>query len=105
MRGPGGGYQLHQPLHTLSINTIISAVDEDMDATRCHSKGNCQGGQRCLTHHLWCELSQSIRLFLSHITLEDLMKKPEVQHLLQAQKEAAALQKQPHDQPIQRSGQ
>jgi len=35
VRGPGGGYNLAKPQADISVSAIISAVDEDIDATQC----------------------------------------------------------------------
>ena len=78
MRGPGGGYQLKgDPAH-IAIADIISAVDENVDATRCGGLGDCQDNKRCLTHDLWMDLSNQIRVFLSEIPLADMTTRMEV---------------------------
>jgi Rrf2 family iron-sulfur cluster assembly transcriptional regulator len=78
VRGPGGGYRLGSDAHQISIGTVIAAVDESVDATRCSGKGDCQGGTRCLTHTLWRDLSNRISGFLDNITLGELMSDNEV---------------------------
>lgn len=78
IRGPGGGYVLGSLKRSVSIAAIIDAVDESIDSTKCHQKGDCQQGQKCLTHHLWSDLSDQIHSFLDEITLEQLMRKNEV---------------------------
>ncbi|WCE30287.1 Fe-S cluster assembly transcriptional regulator IscR [Vibrio sp. SCSIO 43137] len=78
VRGPGGGYRLGQDAFNISIGTIIAAVDESVDATKCSGKGDCQGGTRCLTHTLWRDLSTRISDFLNNITLGQLMNDNEV---------------------------
>lgn len=72
MRGPGGGYQLNGEPENIVISDIIAAVDENLDATRCGGLGDCQDNKRCLTHDLWMDLSNQIRVFLSEITLADM---------------------------------
>jgi Rrf2 family iron-sulfur cluster assembly transcriptional regulator len=79
IRGPGGGYELKLAPSEISIANIIDAVDESIDSTRCRDKGDCQDGEKCLTHHLWLDLSRQIHGFLSEMTLESLMLKREVQ--------------------------
>jgi Rrf2 family iron-sulfur cluster assembly transcriptional regulator len=54
-------------------------VDESVDATRCQGQSDCQGGERCLTHSLWQDLSERISLFLDSISLGELMDKSDVQ--------------------------
>jgi Rrf2 family transcriptional regulator, iron-sulfur cluster assembly transcription factor len=73
-RGPGGGYRLARPPAQISISDIVLAVDEPIQATRCEDGGpGCLAGQRCLTHDLWAELGDQIRLFLEGVTLADVI--------------------------------
>lgn len=73
-RGPGGGYRLARGASAISIASIVEAVDEPIHATRCDEGGpGCVGGQRCLTHDLWAELGDQIRLFLQAVTLADVV--------------------------------
>ncbi|WP_159997958.1 Rrf2 family transcriptional regulator [Roseomonas sp. 18066] len=74
-RGPGGGYRLARPAEAITIGEIIEAVDEPITATRC-SEGTpgCLSGNRCLTHDLWHELGEQIRLFLLHTSLADVVE-------------------------------
>ncbi|PWK50005.1 Fe-S cluster assembly transcriptional regulator IscR [Pleionea mediterranea] len=74
-RGPGGGYQLQEPASDIAISRVIDAVNESTDVTACGSKGNCHNGQQCITHDLWCELSEQIHSFLSSITLQTVINK------------------------------
>ncbi len=78
VRGPGGGYRLGAEATTIAIGTVIAAVDESVDATKCNGKADCQGGTRCLTHTLWRDLSSRISDFLNNITLGELMLDNEV---------------------------
>ncbi|OIQ26079.1 Fe-S cluster assembly transcriptional regulator IscR [uncultured Vibrio sp.] len=78
VRGPGGGYRLGEDANLIAIGSVISAVDESIDATKCSGKGDCQGGSRCLTHTLWRDLSARISGFLNNITLGELMKDSEI---------------------------
>lgn len=79
VRGPGGGYQLGRSEKDIYIAEVVDAVNESIDTTRCNSQGDCQNGEKCLTHHLWSDLSVQIHEFLSNISLYDLMIKREVQ--------------------------
>jgi Rrf2 family transcriptional regulator, iron-sulfur cluster assembly transcription factor len=74
-RGPGGGYKLSRDSADIVVAEVISAVDETVDATRCQRKANCQKDERCLTHELWCDLSDQIFGFLSSISLGELVEK------------------------------
>jgi Rrf2 family iron-sulfur cluster assembly transcriptional regulator len=75
VRGPGGGYQLHQSPEKVSIAAIIEAVNEPLDSTKCGGEANCQHDSICLTHDLWVGLSEHIQSYLSAITLADLLAK------------------------------
>ena len=85
-RGPGGGYRLSRAAGEIAVAEVISAVDESIDVTRCAGKGNCQGEGNCLTHELWCDLSNQIHEFLNNITLGKLVENREVQEVALRQK-------------------
>lgn len=72
-RGPGGGYRLSRPAEEISISQIIHAVDEIIDARKCAGKANCHGGEQCLSHELWSDLSVLIDSFLKDISLQSLL--------------------------------
>jgi Rrf2 family iron-sulfur cluster assembly transcriptional regulator len=78
VRGPGGGYRLARGAEGTRIADIILAVDEPIKTTRCElgSPRGCTGRQtRCLTHDLWEELGRQIHIFLSSVTLADVIQK------------------------------
>ena len=79
VRGPGGGYRLSRGGDEIFVAQIIDAVNETVDATGCGGAADCQQGEVCLTHHLWCDLSKQIHRFLSEISLSDLVDRHEVQ--------------------------
>ena len=85
VRGPGGGYRLKRAVAEISVAEVISAVNEDTDATRCGGRGDCHEGDICLTHHLWMDLSDQIRAFLSEITLADLVARREIRDISEQQ--------------------
>jgi Rrf2 family transcriptional regulator, iron-sulfur cluster assembly transcription factor len=78
-RGPGGGYRLSRNAAEICVADVITAVDEKVDAMRCDGKGNCQDNGPCLTHELWCDLSDQILNFLKGIDLEQLVERKGVQ--------------------------
>jgi len=76
VRGPGGGYYLGRESDEISIADIICAVDEWVEFTRCNPKATVSlDSQRDMTHSLWDDLSQQIFVFLSDITLADLVER------------------------------
>lgn len=85
IRGPGGGYRLSREAGQVFIAEVVDAVSESLDTTRCGNKGDCQKGEKCLTHHLWSDLSDQIHQFLSEISLGDLMQKHEIRQVADRQ--------------------
>jgi Rrf2 family iron-sulfur cluster assembly transcriptional regulator len=85
VRGPGGGYELRQNADSIFIAQIIDAVNESLDTTRCQGAGDCQGGEICLTHYLWRDLSHQIHEFLNNISLADLVEKSEIKRISENQ--------------------
>lgn len=77
VRGPGGGYLLARLADEIRIADVILAVDEPIKATRCElgSPKGCMGNSssRCVTHDLWEELSHQIQVFLSSVSLGDVI--------------------------------
>jgi Rrf2 family iron-sulfur cluster assembly transcriptional regulator len=76
VRGPGGGYLLGHPADETRISDVILAVDEPIRAVRCAPGApmGCRGSKsRCLTHDLWEELGNQIHLYLSSVTLADVV--------------------------------
>ena len=77
IRGPRGGYVLIRHPSEMRISEIILAVNEPIKATRCKpgsSEGCRTDKSRCLTHDLWEELGNQIYLFLSSISLDDVIE-------------------------------
>jgi Rrf2 family iron-sulfur cluster assembly transcriptional regulator len=78
VRGPGGGYLLARSAEDTPISDAIMAVDEPIRATRCkpNTGSGCQSDKsRCLTHDLWEELTHQIHLFLSSVSLADVVNR------------------------------
>ena len=90
VRGPGGGYRLGKPAQQISVADIIVAVDESIDNTRCKGNENCNKGEKCLTHHLWRDLSDRLYDFLNDISLSEFIKNPEVRRISQEQDSTAS---------------
>ena len=49
---------------------------------------DCQAGDTCLTHHLWCDLSDEIHGFLDGISLADLVAREEIRQIASRQRKA-----------------
>ncbi|MCX2981754.1 Fe-S cluster assembly transcriptional regulator IscR [Halieaceae bacterium IMCC14734] len=87
VRGPGGGYRLSRAGQEIYVAEIVDAVNENVDATGCGGSTDCQKGEICLTHHLWCDLSNQIHGFLASISLSSLVERREVQNISARQDE------------------
>lgn len=85
VRGPGGGYRLSREADAIFVAEVIDAVDESIDVTRCEGRGDCQNGERCLTHDLWMDLSNQIHKFLSGISLQSLVDRAEIRKVAERQ--------------------
>ncbi|NQD38136.1 Fe-S cluster assembly transcriptional regulator IscR [Permianibacter sp. IMCC34836] len=85
VRGPGGGYRLGRSADAINVAEVITAVNENIDATRCGGTGTCDEGEECLTHRLWLDLSNQIYNFLSGISLAQVVARREVQHIAERQ--------------------
>jgi len=78
VRGPGGGYLLAHKAEETRIADIILAVDEPIRATRCtpgQPFGCRVNKSRCTTHDLWEELGNQIYLYLSSVTIADVVNR------------------------------
>lgn len=80
-RGPGGGYRLARPASEIAVIHVINAIDENVNVTRCGGQGDCQDGEPCLTHDLWCDLSSQIHEFLAGIDLQQLVDRRSVREV------------------------
>ncbi|MDX9859885.1 MAG: Rrf2 family transcriptional regulator [Rhodospirillales bacterium] len=78
VRGPGGGYLLAREAGETRVSDIIMAVDELIKATRCTpgSPSGCHlNKSRCMTHDLWEELGNQIYLYLSSVSVADIVER------------------------------
>lgn len=85
VRGPGGGYLLSRETAEIYVAEIIDAVNETVDATGCGGHADCQSGETCLTHYLWCDLSEQIHKFLAGISLANLVERHDVKAIAERQ--------------------
>jgi Rrf2 family transcriptional regulator, iron-sulfur cluster assembly transcription factor len=78
VRGPGGGYRLARNADLITIAEVIAAVNEPIKATRCDeaSTKSCLGKSgRCIAHGLWQEMGDRIQLFLTSVSLADVLER------------------------------
>jgi len=73
VRGPGGGYYLARPASMISVADIIVAVDEQVDATLCGGRGDCDDNKQCATHDLWMGLNEILHKYMAEFSLQQLI--------------------------------
>ena len=83
VRGPGGGYRLSRSPNEISIAQVISSIDENVQSQQEHSELSVQFDDRCITHHIWDELSTKIYNYLDGVSLGEFTQRPEYQALRQ----------------------
>ena len=76
VRGPNGGYKLALKAEDIIMSDVINAIEGKIEAKGCSQKHiSCTGiSGKCLNHDLWDELGKQINLFLSHISLNDILE-------------------------------
>lgn len=74
-RGRTGGYRLGRDASAITVAEVMSAVEEEVRMTRCAGELGtpCLAGERCLTHGLWDALGTEISMFLTRVTLRDVL--------------------------------
>lgn len=76
-RGHAGGYSLLAPAQDINLESIISAVDEDIKLHGCtpEIKQHCTGhSTQCMTHSLWDALEAHIEDFLVKVSVADVVE-------------------------------
>ncbi len=78
IRGPGGGYHLARPAEEIRVSEVMTAVDERLNAMGCDGKyeeglGCGKSKEACLTHALWEQLSAHVHVFLSQVSIRDVV--------------------------------
>jgi Rrf2 family protein len=78
VRGPHGGYLLARDPASIRVGDVIRAVEGPIVLVHCTAEREgelCEYADRCVTHRLWCDLSDLVADFLDSVTLADLRDK------------------------------
>ena len=70
VRGAKGGYELELSPDEIKISNIILAVNEEVKMLNCkkESKKGCNNkSAKCITHNLWDQLDQHIKIGRAHV--------------------------------------
>ena len=80
-RGAHGGYLLSRDASQITLREIIEPLEGDLTLVDCVKKSDvCNRSFECVTRDVWNEMSSLLLNFLDKITLEDLIKKQEIQN-------------------------
>ncbi len=74
-RGRAGGYRLGRLASDITVAEIMHAVEEETRMTRCMGDDDvgCIGEEKCIAHNLWHALGDHIRVFLSNVSLREVL--------------------------------
>ena len=74
-RGRSGGYRLGRAADDITVAEILRAVEEETRMTRCMGDDDvgCIGEDKCIAHNLWHALGDHIRVFLSNVSLREVL--------------------------------
>lgn len=72
-RGPGGGYRLTRPADQITIAEVVEAVEDGILIARGEEEAPRMARGPTLTDALWTELNEHVRLFLSGVTIADVL--------------------------------
>lgn len=74
-RGPGKGLKLRRAPETITLSSVVHAVQGNMDGDECVlGLGMCSEVNRCALHQEWLPLRKAIREMLEKTTLADLAR-------------------------------
>ena len=74
-RGKDGGYCLGRDAGSLTVNEIVQLTEGSLAAVACleGAENPCQRASSCLTLPVWKNLDRLISLYLSGITVQDVL--------------------------------
>ena len=77
-RGPAGGYRLAKGAETISVASVVAAIDGDIGITQCtsHPAGattTCERTHFCPTRPHWQRINLAVSTALSAVTLADMV--------------------------------
>jgi FeS assembly SUF system regulator len=77
-RGANGGYRLAGTAQSISLTTIVEAMDGPIALTECTESGdhNCYVEKICSMRGRWDKANRAVRSALATVTLADMMTSP-----------------------------
>jgi Rrf2 family cysteine metabolism transcriptional repressor len=82
VKGPGGGYRLTRDPTLIRAGDVVRAVEGPIAVVRCilpypEEDPFCSRADRCVTHRLWQQVSETVEEVLDSVTLQDLADQAE----------------------------
>ena len=75
LRGKDGGYRLARSPKECSVGEILRLTEGSMAPVSCvEPGGGCDKSGSCITYPMWRQLDRLIDGYLSHVSLEDLLR-------------------------------
>ncbi len=80
VHGKGGGYRLNRTPAEYTVGSILKLTEGSLAAVSCTTQGPaaCARSECCQTKPMWDRLDRMIDSFFESITLEDLLKDPQI---------------------------
>lgn len=73
-RGAKGGYKLSKPPSSITLDSIVKALDGEINVVKCiKDRGKCKRIPKCVTRDLWVSLNEEIARKLKSVKLSDLV--------------------------------
>jgi Rrf2 family protein len=77
VKGPGGGYRLTRDAASITVGDVVRVVEGPVALVHCVLPGCgegpvCNRVDRCATHLLWKQISETVTGMLDSVTLQDL---------------------------------
>ncbi len=75
-KGAQGGYELARPADRITLYEVLEAMEGPYWFSRCladHASCSCPDDVACKAHHVFREVSETVRERLSRVTLQSLL--------------------------------
>jgi Rrf2 family iron-sulfur cluster assembly transcriptional regulator len=75
-QGPGGGYRLATSSDTLTLETICTAIEKDLNLVACQDPAHaCPAESVCQSKYLWDAFNTHVKTFLQNTTLKSMKER------------------------------
>jgi Rrf2 family iron-sulfur cluster assembly transcriptional regulator len=74
-RGTGGGFQLADPPHRLTLDRIVQPFQQATERRCLMGRAQCGGARPCAAHDRWARVADVADKFFARTTVADLLRK------------------------------